>query len=58
MGRTANTGDGKGLVDSPSKKGSATDGTRTMAEGRAPSKKAPSAMEGASKKLMPAQGKK
>jgi hypothetical protein len=57
MGSSAMTGGGgKGMNAEPSKKGDAA-GKAALTEGRAPSKKAPSAEEGASKKLAPGQPK-
>jgi hypothetical protein len=60
MGQTSKGGNfGKGPVAEPSKKGdSVMSGKHGLTEGRAPSKKAPAAEEGASKKLRAESGKR
>jgi hypothetical protein len=60
MGQTSKGGTfGKGPVAEPSKKGdSEITGTHGLAAGRAPSKKAPAAEEGASKKMGTQTGKR
>jgi hypothetical protein len=60
MGQTSKGGAfGKGPVAEPSKKGdSVITGKHGLTDGRAPSKKAPAAEEGASKKLGTQTGKR
>ena len=59
MGRTAKDSFNKGLVAEPSKKGDAPLlGSHGMTKARAPSKKAPAAEAGPSKKLGRSEGKR
>ena len=60
MGQTSKGGDfGKGPVAEPSKKGDSVIADKQgLAQGRAPSKKAPAAEDGASKKMGTQTGKR